>query len=66
LLRKTLYPDQDIHWKFGIQNRPFTHALGLLSQKELDTDTVTKQLVYLQFDLQEHGDGIQIVQKKTN
>lgn len=61
--RTMLYPEQDTHWKFGIQNRPFTHALGLISQKELDTDTVTKQLVYLQFDLREYGDGIQLVQR---
>ena len=63
IARQTLFPEQNMQWKFGVQNRPFDLESGLVTKQEYETDTLTRQLVYLQFDPQEHGDGIQIVRK---
>ena len=62
--KETVLIDQNMKWKFGIKNRPFNITDGLLSTKDFNSDTTTKQLIYWQFDPQEHGDGIQIVQKR--
>jgi hypothetical protein len=60
----TIIPKQNIKWKFGIQNRPFNIESGLLSKSDYQNDTTTKYIIYWQFDPEEFGDGIQIVQKK--
>jgi hypothetical protein len=62
--KETILIDQNMKWKFGIKNRPFNITDGLLSAKDYNGDTTTRQLIYWQFDPQEHGDGIQIVQKR--
>jgi hypothetical protein len=61
--KETVSIDQNMEWKFGIRNRPFNITEGLLSTKDFESDTTTRQLIYWQFNPQEHGDGIQIVQK---
>jgi hypothetical protein len=58
-----IFPDQNITWKFGVENRPFSDSMGLLKESEYRTDKKTRQLQYLQFDLMEYGDGIQFVNK---
>ena len=63
LTKQMLFSGQDMEWKFGIDNRPFNHSLGLLSEGEFNTDKTTKQLQYLQFSPMERGDGIQFVNK---
>jgi hypothetical protein len=60
----TIIPNQNIKWKFGIQNRPFNIESGLLSKSDYENDTTTKYIIYWQFDPEEFGDGIQIVEKK--
>lgn len=60
----TIIPNQKIKWKFGIQRRPFNIESGLLSKTDYENDTTTKYIIYWQFDPEEFGDGIQIVQKK--
>lgn len=49
-------------WIIGIDNIPFNKSLGLLDLKEYDLSSYQK-LEYLQFDPQEYGDGIQLVNK---
>ncbi|MBN8876906.1 MAG: hypothetical protein J0I32_05120 [Sphingobacteriales bacterium] len=61
--KKMIVTSQDMEWKFGIDNRPFNNLLGLLSTQEFNTDKKTRQLQYLTFDPQEHGDGISAVNK---
>mgnify|MGYP003440025937 FL=1 len=61
--RTMIIPEQEIEWKFGIDNRPFNNLLGLLPYHEYQNDTTTKKLIYLQFNPFEFGDGIQLVQK---
>jgi hypothetical protein len=61
--RNQILPEVKVGWNFGIENRPFSQVRGLLSADEYQTDTVTKQLYYLQFD-PEGMDGIQIVKKR--
>ena len=61
--KKLITPTQNIEWKFGIDNRPFNNTLGLLPYNEFKTDTTTKELHYLKYNLLEEGDGIQFVKK---
>lgn len=63
ITKRMIFPGQDVEWKFGINNRPFNKLTGLLSDKEYKSDTNTKELQYLQFNLLEQGDGIQFVNK---
>ena len=62
--KQMIVPEQNIEWKFGIDNRPFNNLLGLLPYEEFKTDTTTKQLIYFQFSPMESGTGIQFVQKR--
>lgn len=59
---KMINPNQKMDWIIGIDNMPFNKSLGLLDLKEYDASNY-KKLEYLQFDLQEYGDGIQLVNK---
>lgn len=61
---KTITPEQDIEWKFGIDNKPFNHLLGLLSESAYKSATKLTQLSYLQLDPKEFGDGIQFIVKE--
>ncbi len=63
LTKKIITPKQDIEWKFGIDNRPFNNILGLLPYDELTSDSTTKELHYLKYNLLEEGDGVQFVRK---
>jgi hypothetical protein len=63
MTKKLITPDQDITWKFGIDNPPFNDLLGLISNEEYKTNKKIKQIQYFQFDLMEYGDGIQFVHK---
>ncbi len=63
ILKRTILPDQNMEWLFGIENRPFNDSLGLLSYQDFKTDKKTRQLQYFQFRPQEYGDGIQFVKK---
>lgn len=62
--KSMIIPDQDIEWRFGIDNRPFNNLRGLLPYDEFLSDTVTKRLIYFQFDPMEYGTGVQFVQKE--
>lgn len=59
---KMLNPSQKTDWIIGIDNKPFNKSLGLLDLKEYEVSNY-KRLEYLQFDPQEYGDGIQLVNK---
>lgn len=61
--KKLITPKQNIEWRFGIDNRPFNNILGLLPHNEFKTDTTTKELHYLKYNLLEEGDGVQFVKK---
>lgn len=62
--RKMIIPDQDITWKFGVDNRPFNESLDILSPAGYKALSLKiKQLQYFQFLLMEYGDGIQFVKK---
>lgn len=63
LTKAMLVTGQDMEWKFGIDNRPFNHSLGLLREEEFKSDKTTNQLQFLQFNPLEFGDGIQFVNK---
>ena len=58
-----IFPNQDVEWKFGIDNRPFNRLKGVLSDKEYNDDKEILQIQYLQFNMLEQGDGIQFVNK---
>ncbi|PDS22684.1 hypothetical protein [Flavobacterium branchiophilum] len=62
LSNRMLNPNQKMDWIIGIDNIPFNKSLGLLDLKEYDLSSYQK-LEYLQFDPQEYGDGIQLVNK---
>lgn len=61
--KRIIIPKQNIEWKFGIDNRPFNNTLGLLPYNEFKSDTTTKELHYLKYNLLEEGDGVQFVKK---
>jgi hypothetical protein len=63
ITRKMIIPDQNVTWKFGIDNPPFNDLLGLISNEEYKNNKNIKQLQYLQFDPMDYGDGIQFVKK---
>ena len=63
ITKQMIFPNQDVEWKFGIDNRPFNRLTGLLSDKEYNNDKEIMQIQYLQFNLLEQGDGIQFVNK---
>lgn len=63
IFKKMLLADQDVTWRFGIDNRPFNDLLGLISNEEYEKNTSIKQIQYLQLDPMEDGDGIQFVHK---
>lgn len=64
LSSKTIIPNQDFEWNFGIDTRPFNKYLGLMSEQDYNTDKMTKEIFYLQFNPEEYGDGIQLIEKK--
>lgn len=64
ITKKMIVPEQNIEWRFGVDNKPFNNLLGLLPYGESISDTTTKQLIYFQFLPMEYGTGIQFVQKK--
>ncbi|SHL84108.1 hypothetical protein SAMN05444360_1051 [Chryseobacterium carnipullorum] len=62
LSNKMLNPNQKTNWIIGVDNKPFDKLLGLMDVKEYDKSNY-KKIEYLQFDPQEYGDGIQLVNK---
>ncbi len=65
LTRRMIIPQQDIEWRFGIDNRPFSRMSGLISPVE-EKDTTIKQIFYFKLDPMEEGDGIQFIKKIRN
>jgi hypothetical protein len=63
ITKRMIFPGQNMEWRFGIENRPFKQGRGLISAADIQNDSTTHQLDYLQFDPQEYGDGIQFVKK---
>jgi len=63
ITKQMIFLNQDVEWKFGIDNRPFNRLIGVLSDKEYKNDKEIMQVQYLQFNLLEQGDGIQFVNK---
>jgi hypothetical protein len=61
---KTIIPQQDFEWNFGIDKKPFNKYLGLMNEAEYETDKKTTEIFFLQFDPQNYGDGIQLVEKR--
>ena len=62
--RTMIIPEQDIEWKFGIDNKPFDKLLGLLTEEEYKMSN-NNQIQYLQFNPKEFGNGIQLINKLT-
>jgi len=57
-----IVPKQKMLWEIGIDNKPFNYLEGFLSREEYERNSYHK-VEYLRFNPQEHGDGIQIVNK---
>ncbi|HEY9006443.1 MAG TPA: hypothetical protein VIM75_09925 [Ohtaekwangia sp.] len=61
---RSLYPDQDMVWIFGVDQRPFNPVIGALSMEEIQADSITKEVFYLKLDPQESGDGLMFISKQ--
>lgn len=60
LSKQAIISNQEIEWRFGIDNKPFDRTSSILSDNEYNINATAKQLIYLQMDPMESGDGIQL------
>ncbi len=62
IIGKTVVPNQNIEWLFGIDNKPFNKSLALLTEEEYGSKSINR-VYYWQFNLLEFGDGVIFVRK---